>query len=142
MNQTVNTTLWHNNKAIISYNDQTNLDSVYERDIVYCICFILFIICVNIWRFFWVHRGIQVKQVYIAVALVKLSSIVRKTGYQTKQICNKWTWFYVRNSNAQDLEYTGYFYVYQKVAYSRTKQFVRIKANVGIHKIRNRQIIL
>ena len=50
--------------------------------------------------------------------------------------------FIVRIRNVQDSEYTGKLYMYQMVKYLRTKQFVRIKQNFGIYKIRNRQIIL
>ena len=44
--------------------------------------------------------------------------------------------------NEQDSEYTGLFHMEYIVNCIRTKPFVWIKANFGIHKIRNRQIIL
>ena len=39
--------------------------------------------------------------------------------------------------NAEDSEYTGLFYKQYMVYRIRTKPSVRIKANIGIHKIRN-----
>ena len=44
--------------------------------------------------------------------------------------------------NAQDSEYTGLFHMEYIVNCIWTKPFVRIKANFGIHKIRNIPIIL
>ena len=60
MNQTVNPTPWHNNKPIITLNDQTKIQ----------------------WPLAW----------------IKSAWIVRNRGCQILQLCNKETWFYVRNS--------------------------------------------
>ena len=104
MSKTVIATPWHNNKAIISLNNQTNI------------------------------RG--------PLALVKSTCIDWNTGCQSKQLCTQGTGFYVRNS-----ECTG-FGIHRVILYVTSgkiplaKQFVRIKENFGICKIRNRQITL
>ena len=67
----------------------------------------------------------------IEIQGVKLSNFVLK-GLNFK--------FGIRN--AQDSGYIGEFYMKYIENCIQTKPFVQIKANFGIHKIRNRQIIL
>ena len=104
MNKTVTATPRHNNKAIISLNDQTNIQGPF--------------------------------------AWAKSTCIDQNTGCLIKQLCTQGTWFYVRNS-----ECTG-FGIHRVILYvtsgkiPSTKQFVRIKENLGTYKIWNRQITL
>ena len=73
------------------------------------------------------------------LAWVKSTCIDRNSGCQIKQLCTKGTQIFVRNSECTGFGIHRVILNWKYSKFSRTKPFVRIQANFGIHKIRNRQ---